>query len=111
MKQFNLNFWNIFTSFIELTFSVKIILVFLSLFFGFNDNFDHIVNVVLLEYSLNSLLLVVGVSLIVLFIGVISALLVTTFRFTGSKILEWALILPLAIPPYLLAYVMTEMVE
>ena len=59
MKQFNLNFWNIFTSFIALTFSVPIILVFLSLFFGFNDNFDHIVNVVLLEYSLNSLLLVV----------------------------------------------------
>ena len=111
MKQFNLNFWNIFTSFIALIFSVPIILVFLSLFLGFNDNFDHIVNVVLLEYSVNSLLLMTGVSLIVLFIGVSSALLVTTFRFTGSKILEWALILPLAIPPYLLAYVMTEMFE
>ena len=49
MKQFNLNFWNIFTSFIALLFSVPIILVFLSLFLGFNDNFDHIVNVVLSE--------------------------------------------------------------
>lgn len=111
MRQFNLNFWNIFASFIAFIFSIPIISVLLSLFLGFNDNFDHIVNVVLLEYSINSLLLVIGVSLLVLCIGVTSALLVTTFRFTGRKIFEWALILPLAVPPYLLAYVMTEMFE
>ena len=111
MKLFNLNFWNVFTNIIALIFAIPIILIFLSLFNGFNENFEHIYEVVLLEYSINSIVLVIGVSLVVLFIGVSTALLVSLFKFTGSKIFEWALILPLAIPPYLLAYVMTEIFE
>tara|TARA_B100000214_G_scaffold370936_1_gene346428 strand:+ start:746 stop:2350 length:1605 start_codon:yes stop_codon:yes gene_type:complete len=111
MKLFNLNFWNVFTNIIALIFAIPIILIFLSLFNGFNENFEHIYEVVLLEYSINSIVLVIGVSLVVLFIGVSTALLVSSFKFTGSKIFEWALILPLAIPPYLLAYVMTEIFE
>ena len=111
MKLSNLNFWNIFLSFTALIFAIPIVLIFLSLFDGFNENFKHIYEVVLLEYSINSFILVGGVSMVVLFIGVIAALLVTTFKFTGSKVFEWALILPLAIPPYILAYVMTEIFE
>ena len=111
MKLLNLNFWNVFIYLIALFFAIPIGLIFLSLFYGFNENFEHIYEVVLLEYSINSLILVIGVSLVVLFIGVITALLVTSFKFTGSKIFEWALILPLAIPPYLLAFVMTEIFE
>ena len=111
MKLLNLNFWNVFIYTIALFFAIPIGLIFLSLFYGFNENFEHIYEVVLLEYSINSLILVTGVSLVVLIIGVITALLVTSFKFTGSKIFEWALILPLAIPPYLLAFVMTEIFE
>lgn len=111
MRIINQKFWNIFTSFIAIMFAVPILLIFSSLFFGFNDNFAHIYDVVLLEYSINSLLLVSGVSILVLLIGVVTALLVTLFNFTGRRIFEWALILPLAIPPYLLAYVMTELFE
>ena len=104
MKIINQKLWSIFTSFIAIMFAVPILLIFSSLFFGFNDNFSHIYDVVLLEYSINSLLLVSGVSILVLLIGVVTALLVTLFNFTGRRIFEWALILPLAIPPYLLAY-------
>ena len=111
MRIINHKFWNIFTIFIAIIFAIPILIVFLSLFFGFNDNFYHIYDVVLLEYSTNSLLLVLGVSILVLFIGVITALLVTFYKFSGRRIFEWALILPLAIPPYLLAYVMTEIFE
>ena len=111
MKLLNFNFWNVFTYFVALIFAIPIVLIFLSLFDGFNENFEHIYEVVLLEYSINSFILVIGVSLVVLLIGVTAALLVTSFNFTGSKIFEWALILPLAIPPYLLAYVMTEIFD
>ena len=111
MRIINQKIWNIFTSFIAIMFAVPILLIFSSLFFGFNDNFSHIYDVVLMEYSTNSLLLVSGVSILVLFIGVVTALLVTFFKFSGSRVFEWALILPLAIPPYLLAYVMTELFE
>ena len=106
-KLFKLSFWEIFAASIAALFAIPILLILLSLFSGFNENFTHIYDVVLYEYSLNSLYLVMGVSILVIFIGVITAWLVTNYDFIGKKIFVWALILPLAIPPYILAYVFT----
>ena len=78
------------------------------MFLGFSENFYHLYEHLLFEYSVNSLFLVLGVSFIVTIIGVTTAWLVTFFNFSGKKFFQWALILPLAVPPYLLAYVFTE---
>ena len=78
------------------------------MFLGFSENFYHLYDNLLFEYSFNSLFLVLGVSFIVTIIGVTTAWLVTFFNFSGNKVFQWALILPLAVPPYLLAYVFTE---
>ena len=78
------------------------------MFLGFSENFYHLYDNLLFEYSFNSLCLVIGVSFIVTIIGVTTAWLVTFFNFSGKKVFQWALILPLAVPPYLLAYVFTE---
>ena len=110
-KLFKLSSWEIFAALIAATFAIPILLILLSLFSGFNENFTHIYEVVLYEYSLNSLYLVIGVSSLVIFIGVISAWLVTNYDFIGKKFFTWALILPLAIPPYILAYVFTEIFD
>ena len=110
-KLFKLNPWEIFAALIAAIFAIPILLIFISLLSGFNENFIHIYNVVLYEYSVNSLYLVLGVSVLVIIIGVISAWLVTNYEFFGKKIFTWALILPLAIPPYILAYVFTEIFE
>jgi len=110
-KLFKLSFWEIFAASIAALFAIPILLILLSLFSGFNDNFAHIYDVVLYEYSLNSFYLVIGVSILVIFIGVITAWLVTNYDFIGKKIFVWALILPLAIPPYILAYVFTEIFD
>ena len=110
-KLFKLSSWEVFAALIAATFAIPILLILLSLFSGFNENFTHIYEVVLYEYSLNSLYLVTGVSLLVIFIGVISAWLVTNYDFVGKKFFTWALILPLAIPPYILAYVFTEIFD
>lgn len=110
-KLFKLNPWEIFAALIAAIFAIPILLIFISLLAGFNENFIHIYNVVLYEYSVNSLYLVLGVSVLVIIIGVISAWLVTNYEFFGKKIFTWALILPLAIPPYILAYVFTEIFE
>ena len=79
-----------------------------SVFLGFSNNFNHLYENLLLEYSLNSIYLVVGVSILVTILGVSTAWLVTFFNFYGKGFFQWALILPLAVPPYLLAYVFTE---
>ena len=89
-------------------FLIPILFIASSLFLGFSDNFYHLYNNLLFEYSLNSIYLVLGVSLLVTILGVSTAWLVTFFNFSGKKFFQWALILPLAVPPYLLAYVFTE---
>ncbi len=112
MKKYTkLSFWEIFAASTAVLFAIPILLIFTSLFQGFNDKFDHIYNVLLLEYSLNSLYLVAGVCILVAIIGVTTAWLVTCCDFSGKKFFTWGLILPLAIPPYILAYVFTEIFE
>lgn len=52
----------------------------------------------------NTLKLLTAVGMMTAFIGVTMAWIVTRYEFTGKKIWEWALILPLAVPGYVLAY-------
>ena len=49
--------------------------------------------------------------MIVVLIGTITAWTVTNFNFPGKRVFEWALILPLAIPPYILAYTFTGLFD
>jgi iron(III) transport system permease protein len=72
---------------------------------------QHLASTVLPSYIFNSLGLMVGVGLGVLILGVSTAWLVTMCRFPGSRIFEWALLLPLAAPSYLLAYTYTDFLE
>ncbi len=72
---------------------------------------SHLASTVLGDYILNSLGLMIGVGCGVVGIGVSTAWLVTACRFPGSRLLEWLLLLPLAAPAYILAYVYTEMLE
>jgi len=89
-------------------FLLPIVFIGSSIFLGFSENFYHLYEYLLFKYSLNSIYLVLGVSFLVTIIGVSTAWLVTFFNFYGKKFFQWALILPLAVPPYLLAYVFTE---
>jgi iron(III) transport system permease protein len=72
---------------------------------------QHLADTLLWEYILQSLALMLGVGLLVLVLGVGPAWLVTMTRFPGSRILEWALVLPLAMPAYIIAYTYTGMLD
>lgn len=88
------------------------IAVILSSFWGHAGTvWQHLVTTVLPGYIINSLILSLGVGLGVLIIGTLNAWLVTMCRFPGGRTFEWALLLPLAAPAYLLAYVYTELLE
>jgi iron(III) transport system permease protein len=71
----------------------------------------HLASTVLAGYVWNTVLLLLGVSWGVVTIGVLSAWLVTVYRFPGSRVLEWALILPLAMPAYVMAYAYTDWLQ
>ena len=110
-RHFILDFWKVVPVIVFLLFVTPIFIVLSSLFGEYSENWSHIYEYVLSEYLVNSLILVLGVSFFVLIIGVITAWLVSNYDFTGKNIFEWALILPLAIPPYILAYTFTGLFD
>ncbi len=71
----------------------------------------HQWDTVLPEYALQSLLLASGVGLGVVVLGAATAAAVTLFDFPGRRFFEWALLLPLAMPAYVLAYAWTDALQ
>jgi iron(III) transport system permease protein len=72
---------------------------------------SHLAATVLPGYLGNTLLLVALVGAGVAFGGTVSAWLVTNRRFPGSAFFQWALLLPLSMPAYVLAYAYTDWLE
>lgn len=71
----------------------------------------HLWNTVLIQYILNTLGLMLGVATGTLLIGISTAWLVTRYEFPGRSILNWALLLPFAVPAYVIAYIYTDLLE
>ena len=105
------NFWKLIPIFFLLIFILPLIFVLGSLFGEFNDNWSHLIEYVLPKYVSNSLILIFGVAILSLILGVGTAWFLTNFDFLGKSWLEWAIILPLAIPPYILAYTFTGLFD
>ena len=105
------NFWKLIPIFFLLVFILPLFFVLSSLFGEFNDNWSHLIEYVLPKYVSNSLILIFGVAILSLILGVGTAWFLTNFDFLGKSWLEWAIILPLAIPPYILAYTFTGLFD
>lgn len=71
----------------------------------------HLVETVLWRHLRDTALLACGVALGTLAIGAGTAWLVTLYRFPGRRLLNWALVLPLAMPTYVLAYAWTDLLQ
>lgn len=76
-----------------------------------SDVWQHLVDTVLVDYIFNSALLLVGVALGTLSMGVICAWLTSLCQFPGKSFFSWALLLPLAMPAYIIAYTYTGMFD
>lgn len=75
------------------------------------ETWRHLAATLLPVFVRNSLLLALGVGAIVVVVGTACAWLVTTCAFPGRRVFEVALLLPLAVPGYLLAYVYTDLLD
>lgn len=107
----SLSFWGAGSFFICLLVSFPILTVFY-LCLGDNQGiWQHLVDTVLLDYISTSLLLMLGVGLGTLLLGVGCAWLVTMYRFPWSRTMEWLLVLPIAMPSYLIAFIYTDLLE
>ena len=63
---------------------------------------------VLLEYTFNTLGLAVMAGLVSLLLGLPVAWFLSAYEFPGRKWLEWSMVVPMAMPAYVLAYAYTD---
>lgn len=75
------------------------------------DTWTHLAGTVLPGYLWNTLLLAIGVGTGTAVIGVSCAWLTSMCLFRGRRFFEWALILPVATPAYVMAYVYTDSLQ
>lgn len=78
---------------------------------GTGETWAHLSATVLPEYVANSVWLALGVGLGVMVVGVSTAWLTAMHDFPGRRFFEWALVLPMAVPAYVLAYVYTDLLQ
>lgn len=69
------------------------------------DVWQHLIQSGLSRLITNTLVLMVGVGIVVMLLGVSLAWLTAVCEFPGRRWLDWALVLPLAIPTYVVAFV------
>lgn len=84
--------------------AAPIVAVALSVFQPSPGTWSHLIDTVLAEIIWNTILLMTVVGVGTAVIGVGTAWLVTLCRFPGSRALEWLLLLPLAMPAYIIGY-------
>lgn len=96
--------WLILSITIGVLLSVPLLMVVARVFMPGTSAWRHIVDNLLVTYAANSIFLCVAAGFITLVIGVGCAWMVSRYRFPGRGWLEWALILPLALPSYIVAY-------
>lgn len=96
---------------IALLLGLPVIALLFSAFSAEGDLFRHLADTVLLDYLSNTLGLVVGVVLLSLLFGVPTAWLVAMCQVPGRRALQWALMLPMAMPSYIVAYVYTDLLD
>ena len=71
----------------------------------------HLASTTLPHYLANTVILMLGVGISVFLTGVSSAYLVSTYSFPMQRQFEWLLLLPLAVPAYVIAYLYTDLLE
>lgn len=103
-RKVTFNSWTVYLIVIVLVIAIPLLSIFFGLFKGPGQAWGHIQKNLLPDYVANSLVLVLGTGLLTTLLGVSTAWFVSTCDFTGRKFFEWALILPLAIPSYIIAY-------
>ena len=103
--------WTILVIAIAFLIATPVIAILSNIFADTGAVWKHLAETVLWTYIANSLWLMMGVGLGVLLIGVGTAWLVTLCSFPMRWLFEWALLLPLAAPAYILAYTYTDFLD
>ena len=90
---------------------LPVAVVVLNVFAPTQGTWQHLAATVLPDYVANSLVLMAGTGAGVVLGGVATAWLTTMCRYPGRRVFEWALLLPMAVPAYVMAYAYTDFLQ
>ncbi|GLS89409.1 iron ABC transporter permease [Psychromonas marina] len=76
-----------------------------------SSSFQHLIDTVLFDYTFTTLKVIAGVLLLSFCFALPSAWFISCCEFPSRSILQWALMLPLALPPYIVAIVYTDLLD
>jgi iron(III) transport system permease protein len=107
----NWNIWSVPVGIISLIIISPVLAIFYSALLGDTSLWPHLFSTVLPRYLLNTLILMIGVGSLSLFFGISTAWLVSRYEFPARSFFEWALLLPAAVPAYIIAYTYTDLLE
>ncbi len=106
-----LNIWFISSLLVSIFVIIPILTVFISFFENTSDYYEVLKNTFLIEYIVNSSVLLLSVLILTFLIGTGSAYLVSFYEFPLSNFFKWSLILSFAVPPYIYAFSLTAFFE
>ena len=103
--------WFLLTMVVAFVLAGPILAVFAAATQSSEDLWSHLASTVLPRYVFNTLILVVGVSVVAVVFGVSTAWIVSRYDFPGVSLLRWMLLLPAAAPAYIVAYAYVDFFE
>jgi len=103
--------WTLAAACVALIIATPILTILGFLFYPSTDTWQHLADTVLTDYISNSLLLMLGVAVGAGSIGICTAWLTSMYNFPGRQLFVWSLLLPLAMPAYIIAFTYTGMFE
>ena len=106
-----LNFWKNISYILIILLLTPIVMLILSSFQNNIDTWLHLFDTKLSICFYNTLSLILGVGILSITIGVSCAWILAKYKFFLSNVVEWALLLPAAIPAYIVAYCYTDFLE
>jgi iron(III) transport system permease protein len=103
--------WSIAALVVSLIVTAPLVAILILAMQSSGDTWPHLVSTVLPSSTLTTLLLMLGVGTLTLTIGTGTAWLVTMYRFPGRGLFEWLLLIPLAMPTYIIAFCYLELLD
>ncbi len=103
--------WLIGAIFIAALIALPVCSVLYLAFFPDENAWPHLISTVLPHYLENTFILMLGVGTLTFVIGTATAWTIAMYDFPGKSWLSWALLLPFAVPAYVVAYVYTDLLE
>lgn len=106
-----LNAWQVVATIIAALVLMPVLSVLWMAFHPVENIWPHLLATVMPRYLANTAILMLGVGVLTAAIGTGAAWLITMYRFPGSRWLDYALLFPLAIPAYVGAYALVDVLD